>query len=432
MRFLMLATFYPPWSFGGDGQMVQMLAHALVERGAEVTVAHSVASHRVLEGSKSPPQEELWREERGVRLVGIDHDLGPLAPVASYVSGRPSLTRRRIEKLFDAGFDVVHFHNPSLLGAPGVFRLRADASLKLLTLHDYWLVCPTSVFTRNQKELCTRRTCIRCLAAHHRPPQPWRYTPLLRRSIGGLDAMLAPSQTSARLHAGLPGEVPVRRLENFVDPDPGEAEGSAPQPGVARPHPRADTAPHPRARFLFVGRLERMKGAERLLPVFAQRPRDELVIVGKGSQEPRLRKLAAGLPNVHLTGKLAPHQLEPLYRQATAVLMPTIGHESCPLVLLEAHARGIPVIASDHGALREMIRSSGGGLLFADAGELHQALDRISSEAGLRSALGSRARAHYLREWTREAHLQRYFGLIEELARRRGDDRLAAAARAAA
>ncbi len=415
MRFLMLTTFYPPWSFGGDAQMVQALARALVENGAEVTVAHSVASHRVLEGSRSPQLTDLWREDHGVQVVAIDHGLGPLAPVASYLSGRPALMGRRIQKLLDAHFDVVHFHNPSLLGAPAVFR--AGANLKLLTLHDYWLVCPTSVFTRNQRELCTRRTCIRCLAVHHRPPQLWRYTPLLRHSIGGLDAVLAPSESSARLHAELPGQVRIEQMANFVHPDPGEGNRSAP--------PR-------RAQFLFVGRLEPVKGAHRLIPMFAQRPQDELLIVGKGSQEPRLRSIAAGLPNVRLTGKLEPNELDPLYRRATAVLMPTIGHESCPLVLLEAHARGVPVIASEHGALGELIRSSGGGLLFGDAGELHKALDRISAEPELRSTLARRAREHYLREWTREVHLQRYFGLIEELARARGDTRLATAARAAA
>ena len=57
MRFLMLTTFYPPWSFGGDAQVVHDLAHALAERGHDVTVAHSIASYRLLEGNGSPPLE---------------------------------------------------------------------------------------------------------------------------------------------------------------------------------------------------------------------------------------------------------------------------------------------------------------------------------------------------------------------------------------
>ena len=111
--------------------------------------------------------------------------------------------------------------------------------------------------------------------------------------------------------------------------------------------------------------------------------------------------------------------------------MPTVGQESCPLVLLEAQARGIPVIASDHGALGELIGRSGGGLLFSNEPELHDALDRVGDHA-LRSTLARNGRAAYLAHFTLERHLARYFSVISDFAGARGDRRLATEASAAA
>src|SRR5437899_625061 len=173
MRFLMVTTFYPPWSFGGDALTVQQLAHGLAASGHEVTVAHSVASHRLLSSTAPPPLAGPTRREGDVRLVALDADLGPLAPVAAHATGRPALLRRRFDRLLEEGFDVVHFHNPSLLGAPGLFRL--GRALKLATLHDFWLVCPMHSLLRNGRELCDRPACVRCALAHRRPPQLWRY-----------------------------------------------------------------------------------------------------------------------------------------------------------------------------------------------------------------------------------------------------------------
>src|SRR5919106_3229385 len=48
LRFCMLTTFYPPWSFGGDAIQVQRLSEALAERGHEVTVVHSLEAYRAL------------------------------------------------------------------------------------------------------------------------------------------------------------------------------------------------------------------------------------------------------------------------------------------------------------------------------------------------------------------------------------------------
>jgi glycosyltransferase involved in cell wall biosynthesis len=84
---------------------------------------------------------------------------------------------------------------------------------------------------------------------------------------------------------------------------------------------------------------------------------------------------------------------------------------------IEAFAVGTPVIVNDLGALPEVVEASGGGIVYRDAGELAAALDRLSRDQSLRDELGRRGYEGYLRHWTAERHLERYFDLIAELRR---------------
>ena len=54
LRFAMITTFYPPYNFGGDGQAVRRLAHALARRGHRVDVIHDVDAYRMLAAAKEP------------------------------------------------------------------------------------------------------------------------------------------------------------------------------------------------------------------------------------------------------------------------------------------------------------------------------------------------------------------------------------------
>ena len=410
LRFCMLATFYPPFAFGGDAIQIERLAVALAERGHEVTVVHSREAYEALRhrrgstGGGGDPR---------VRVVPIDVGVGPLSPLTAHVTGRPLLTRRSLERVLGEGFDVLHFHNPSLLGAPGALRL--GAGVKLYTAHEQWLVCPTHVLWKYKQRVCERPTCWRCTLSYGRPPQLWRSGHVLEQGLAELDALILPSRTSVSLHERFAPLVRLEHIPHFVPAPPADPGGGTPD----RPY------------FLFAGRLESIKGPEVAIDAFRGRP-EELVVAGSGTLERSLRRRAADLPNVRFLGWVPPERLEPLYRNALAVVVPTRGHEAFGLVAAEALARGTPAVVHRFGALGELVEDSGGGLGYRSAAELRDALDRIAGDPALRAGLAERGRAAYLERWTPEAHLRRYFLLIGELAEARGDPELAAAARAAA
>jgi glycosyltransferase involved in cell wall biosynthesis len=413
LRFCMLTTFYPPWSFGGDAIQVQRLSEALAERGHEVTVVHSLEAYRTL--SRDRP---VARTGPKVSVVPIDSRLARVSSLTTYLTGRPLLARRQLERALDDRFDVLHFHNPSLLGGPEVLAM--GRGVKLYTLHEQWLVCPTHVLWKYRRRVCERPHCVRCTLSYRRPPQPWRLGALLARSVAGLDALIAPSDTTARLHERFAELVPIERLDHFL-PDPaGSWARSGPDPPA-----------HERPYFLFAGRLESIKGIEELVEFFRTPRAADLLVAGSGALEAPLRRRARDLANVRFLGWVGQDRLAELYHDALAVILPTLGHESFPLVLLEAFARRTPVVARRFGAQGELLEASGAGISYESEAELDRALERLAADPSLRRTLGERGRSAYEHRWTPQAHLSRYFSLIGRLARERGDAELAAAAEAA-
>ena len=148
LRFCMFSTFYPPYSYGGDGITLQRLCRALVRAGHEVTVVHDADSYTSL-GYAAPAATAL---DDGVEVITLRSSLGALSVLLTHQFGRPVVHRAEIAALLaQRQFDVVHFHNVSLVGGPGLFAL-ARGAVTVYTAHEHWLVCPTHVLWRHGRE----------------------------------------------------------------------------------------------------------------------------------------------------------------------------------------------------------------------------------------------------------------------------------------
>lgn len=412
LRVAMLATFYPPHHFGGDAVGIRRLAHALVRRGHAVDVIHDADAHAVLHDGPPPAALE---EPDGLTVHTLRSRHATFSCLATQQLGRPLVHGRRIARILAEGhFDVVHFHNASLVGGPALFAY--GDGIKLYTAHEHWLVCPTHVLWRHGRELCTGRQCLRCQLHYRRPPQLWRHTGLLERNLHHIDAFTSPSAFSAAKHRemGFPRDMEV--IPYFL-PDPEVAAESA------DPDPR-DVELGERPYFLFVGRLEKIKGLQDVIPLFGDDAPADLWIVGAGTWEGELRRLAAGKPRVRFLGARTPEQLRSLYRGAIAVLTPSVCYETFGITLLEAFRDGAPVIARALGPMPEIVRESGGGLLFETRDELAEALRRMAGDAELRAKCARAGHQALLDRWTERVVVQQYLDLIGRLARQRGNARV--------
>ena len=400
IRFLHLTTFYPPWSFGGDAVYVRRLSHALADAGHEVDVVHCLDAFHVLHPG---PPEYRPPEHPNVRVHTLRSKTGALGPLVTHQTGYPMLYGRALREVLGARqYDVVHYHNVSLLG-PGVLRMTVPAGrpLRFYTAHEHWLVCPTHVLWQGDQR-CEQPSCFACVLRARRPPQLWRYTSQLQTACAEIDQFIAFSRSSADVHAARGFGYPMAELPAFVDRD-----------AQADQHVR----PHPRPYALFVGRLETIKGLHTVLAAWAGLEID-LLIAGSGSQAAALTAQAAGDPRVRFLGQVPAEQLAPLYAHALACIVPSLTYETFGIITIEAFARRTPVIVRDIGALNEIVAQSGGGMVYRTDEELRQAVRRLAADPGLRERLGAQGHAAFERLWTREAHLAAYDTLLRTTARR--------------
>jgi len=405
LRFCHLSIFYPPYSFGGDAMYLYRLVNALARRGHEVDVIHCADSYRVLE-SRKPTKE--FPNHPNVNVHTLQSGWGVLSPLLSQQTGGTWLKTDRIcEVLQSKKFDVIHYHNISLFG-PKVLQLAPDYRdfIKLYTTHEHWLVCPMHVLWKNNQRLCEKPDCFRCTLKFKRPPQWWRYTSLLEKCAASVDTFLSPSRFTRQVHHERGFARLIQHLPYFA-------------PRAEQAEALREPSPHPRPYFLFVGRLEKIKGVQTLLPVFRDYPHADLVIAGTGTYEAELRRQATAMANVVFPGALGQGQLNAFYRHAIAVLVPSICYEVFGIIILEGYRQRTPAIVRALGGLEEVVEESQGGFAYRTPDELLRAMERLRTDAALRQQMGARGYRKYIERWSEEAHLELYFRVLNDTARRK-------------
>jgi glycosyltransferase involved in cell wall biosynthesis len=396
----MITTFYPPYNFGGDGIFVHQLSNELAKRGHYVDVIHCIDSYRLL-ANHEPTSN--YNDHPNVTVHGLKSRFGFLSPLATQQTGYPLFKSDQLKRILEKGFDVIHYHNISLVGGPKI--LEYGHGIKLYTMHEYWLVCPTHVLFRFNRKACLKPHCFFCTLAYKRPPQWWRYSGLLESAAKKVDAFITMSNFSREIHYQMGFKIPIVSLPPFpywtesILPIAEESIGQT----LNQPY------------FLFVGRLEKLKGLQTLIPIFRRCKEAQLLIVGKGSYEPNLRKLAGNATNIQFLGHLSQRELRPLYRNAVALIVPSICFEVFPLVIIEAFSQQTPVIVRDIGGMKEIVEESGGGIAYNTEEELMTSMDRLLMEPSYRSNLGISGYEAFQSRFTAEAHLRHYLSLIKEI-----------------
>lgn len=394
----MVTTFYPPYHFGGDANYVRQLVHTLAKKGHEVDVIHLVDAYRIQVPDKEP---EYLDEPKGVTIHKIESRWPKLASLITHQTGFPLVHIKEIRNIYkQRNFDVIHFHNLSLIGGPGL--LTESESIKVYTAHEHWLICPTHVLWRHNREVCTKRQCIRCQIIYKRPIQLWRYTGLLERKAKSVDIFFSPSHFSAKKHQQFGFSEPMENLPSFI-PD---------LPKIERKKTDKDY-------IIFVGRLEIIKGLQDVIPLFVENDSVELWILGKGDYESVLKKLAGDANNIRFLGFKSQDEIRPLYANAIAAIAPSLCYEVFPLVLLEAFRESTPVIVRNLGPYPEVVNKSDAGFTFNSSDELKLAINQLANNKDLRNKMGAAGRAAYEKYWSEKASMDKYFSTIKQIAEKK-------------
>ncbi|WKB55316.1 glycosyltransferase family 4 protein [Eleftheria terrae] len=305
--------------------------------------------------------------------------------------------------------DVVHCHNLFPRVTLAAYEAAAQARVPVVqTLHDFRSVCCANGFLYRQGQ-----TCDRCVTgstywgAWHRCYRgSWLGSLLVARSLDvhrragthrrRVHRFIALSESSRQrfIEAGLPRERLVVK-PNFIA-DPG-----SPPPAQAR-----DGA-------LFVGRLSPEKGLVTLAEAWKHLSHP-LQVLGAGPLEPALR--AVSTPWMELRGHCGAAEVTQAMRQSRILVMPSECLEGFPLVIVEAFANGLPVIASRLGAMAEIIDDGVTGLLFSPgrADELAARVAWAMAHPQEMAQMGRAARHRYRERYGAEANYRQLLQIYEE------------------
>ena len=162
-----------------------------------------------------------------------------------------------------------------------------------------------------------------------------------------------------------------------------------------------------------MGRLEKLKGVQTLIPLFRSYDKAQLWIVGTGQYETELRRMAERSSNITFLGHQSGDRLRVLYEQAIATIVPSLWYEVFGIIILESLSRATPVIVRNIGGMPKIIAESGGGMTFDTDEQLLDAMDRLMTNPDLRRKLGKQGYAALHQRWTADVHIPRYLGLVK-------------------
>lgn len=305
-------------TLGGEEQAIAALRRLTEQRLGEETA--------LLE--RDSTATGAGRAARGLVLGGLDPD-----EVAGAV-------RRH-------GARIVHAHNLHPTFGFRALRAAAEAGARVvLHLHNYRLVCAVATCVRDGRD---------CTDCHGRDTRPG----VRHRCRGGLAEGVAYAAGISRQQRALlaaadavvtPSRAARDRLATLGVPLPDRTTQVIAHPVEAGP----ELTPVPDGPALFVGRLAPEKGAATAIEA-ARITGRSLVIAGEGPLADELRDAARDLPHVTFVGRIDEDELTSLRASAAVELAPSLAHETFGLAAAEAMLRGLPVVASDVGALRELV-----------------------------------------------------------------------------
>ncbi len=351
---------------GGVAQHVRFLYENLRLAGHDVRIV--TASH----GPQRSSEGDIIRLGIGFS-VRANGSVGTLTFSPRYIGQVKRM-------LMEEQFDLLHFHEP-FVPFLSLFLLRESTSVNVATFHAYAGFSPSY-------ELGSR---------------------VMRGHAARLHGRVAVSAAARHfIDRFFPGDYKV--IPNGVD---------VPRYANAVPIARwQDGTPN----ILFVGRHEPRKGlldllkAQRILRKAGYGTR--LLVVGSGPQEREARRYVAtrGLQGVVFLGRVTDAEKAQLFRTADVYCSPATGGESFGIVLLEAMAAGVPIVASDIHGYKGVVRRGREGLLVPprDPKGLAEAIGRLLDDPGLRARMSEAGQARAADfSWPRvTAKVEEYYGFV--------------------
>jgi len=343
MKIALVSPYDYPFP-GGVTNHVRHLSQHFREHGHDVRIL-APSSNRNLE-----------REEPDVYRIGRVRRIPANGSIAR-ITLSFRLARRVREVLISEAFDVVHAHEPLMPSLPPTV-LRYSEAVNIGTFHAYRGSYYGYFYGR----------------------------PVLRRVFSNLDGRIAVSRVAKRFVRQY-FMAPYKIIPNGVDVEKFAAPSVQPMPELIDGRPNV----------LFVGRPEKRKGVGYLLRAYPEVknafPDARFIIVGAGNWDTSPYRAFIErheMRDIVIVGQVSDQDLPRYHRSAHVFCAPAVEGESFGMVLLEAMAARLPVVATSIEGYSQVMGDGVQGILVRprDAGALARALCRVLQDGALARRLG--------------------------------------------
>lgn len=372
MHIAVLNQFYAPKRFGGAEVSVQMLCEALVARGNEVTL---------ITGSGYDAREQETINGVNVRRImcgNFYNWTGQKYPAALRAmwhgidTWNPHSFRQVSRALREVKPNILHTNNLAGFSSSAWSAAQSLGVPVAHTLRDYYLLCPRSTMFHR------RSNCIRQCASCHLMSVPKR---LASRTVSGVVGI---SRFLLRRHqqAGLFTNAQVAQV--------------IPNPAPLVQKDREIQFNEKEHALGFLGRLEPAKGIEFLLKTLVDHNFcgwSKVLVGGSGAEDyEKILRQKYNDSRIIFAGYVDPASF---FKRVHLLVVPSLWNEPFGRVVIEAFAYGVPVVASNRGGLKELVKEGTNGFTFnPDLGcSLKDLLFRLASQGGLLKELQCGARA---------------------------------------
>lgn len=270
-------------------------------------------------------------------------------------------TKKEIKKIIkEEKIDIVHIHNTLPLISPSIYKSAKESGAKVVqTIHNFRLLCPGGTFYRNNHicEDCVSKglyCSIKYKCYRNSRIQTLFYVIMfkLNRIVGSykfIDAYIALTDFSKKKLSTL---IPTEKI--FIKPN-------------FTGKPNISLVPiEERKYFVFLGRLDKVKGINLLMEIWKSIKDEDLLVVGTGPEEKWCNDFISNnkINNIHMIGFKEKDEVMKILSKAKALIVPSQCYETFGLVAIEAFSMGVPVIGSNIGALESIISDGINGYKF--------------------------------------------------------------------
>ena len=388
LRLLYLAhQFYPEYRNGTE-KFVLQLAQSMQSRGHQVqVVAYRVGGLRRWQRWRRWLGVDFWQQQytyTGVPVLALRHLRRPPAYHQQVADEAERAFARRFLQRWRP--DLVHVGHA--MRVSGFVWAAHDLGIPtVLTLTDYWLICPKFKLINSQDEIChgpaqgaaCQRACPELDTTFIR-----RRLALAEQIVRRAGAVMAPSAYLAQV---------------FQREWPWLALDIVPHGIEPCMQNRRQVGPESPLVFAYAGSLTRHKGVHILLEAFrgVQSATAQLRIYGAGPDEAALRGQAAADARVQFCGVYDEQSAGQVFGVMDVLVVPSLWPENRPFVVYEALASGVPVVATNVGGMADSVEHSVTGFVvppgdsLALQAVLQAVVDRPQQLNAFKAAIGALA-----------------------------------------